>query len=72
MGGGALVMNQRERCRLVIRAKVRGKTMTGRKASKPYQKTKPHELMRKYVPAADHPWRRFSIKAKPHARALPV
>jgi len=43
-----------------------------RKVSEPYQKTKPHELRKSYVPAADHPWRSFTIKAKPLARALTV
>ena len=33
MGGGALVMNQRERCRLAVKAKVREKAMTIREAS---------------------------------------
>jgi len=43
-----------------------------RKISEPYQKTKPYELRKSYVPAADHPWRRFTIKAKPLARTLTV
>jgi len=42
------------------------------KASKPYQKQQSHELKKHYVPAADHPWRRFSIKAKPSTQAVPV
>ena len=42
------------------------------KASKPYQKLKPHELRRNCVPAADHPWRRFSIKSKPRTKTLTV
>lgn len=32
MGGGTLVMNQRERCRLVIMSRVRDRAMTIREA----------------------------------------
>lgn len=42
------------------------------KASKPYQKQQSHEIRRNYVPAADHPWRRFSIQTHPRTQALPV
>jgi len=33
MGGGALAMNQRDRCRLVIMSRVRDRAMTIREAS---------------------------------------
>ena len=42
------------------------------KASKPYPKQQSPELRKNYVPAADHPWRRYNIKAKPCTQALPV
>lgn len=42
------------------------------KASKPYQKQQSHEIRRNYVPAADHPWRRFSIQTYPRTQTLPV
>ena len=42
------------------------------KASKPYPKQQSPELRKNCVPAADHPWRRYNIKAKPCTQALPV
>ena len=42
------------------------------KASKPYQKQQSREIRKNYVPAADHPWRRYSIQAQPRTQALPV
>ena len=36
------------------------------------QKQQSSEPKRNYVPAADHPWRRYNIKAKPCTQALPV
>ena len=42
------------------------------KASKPYPKQQSPELRKNCVPAADHPWRRYNIKAKPCTQALSV